>query len=108
MEKINERIRNLRRASGKSQTEIAECSGMSRTGYASIEQGVTIKTFEKLPAIAKALGCRSVAEGIEHPEQLEALRKTGCDIVQGFVFYKPMLPEDFERVVFKGEKIVQQ
>lgn len=58
MEKINERIRNLRRASGKSQTEIAECSGMSRTGYASIEQGVTIKTFEKLPAIAKALGCR--------------------------------------------------
>lgn len=63
---------------------------------------------KSMAGLAKALGCRSVAEGIEHPEQLEALRKTGCDIVQGFVFYKPMLPEDFERVVFKGEKIVQQ
>ena len=63
---------------------------------------------KSMAGLAKALGCRSVAEGIERPEQLEALRKTGCDIVQGFVFYKPMLPEDFERVVFKGEKIVQQ
>lgn len=58
MEQINERIRNLRIKSGKSQTEVAESTGMSRTGYASIEQGITIKTFEKLPAIARALGCR--------------------------------------------------
>jgi len=31
---------------------------MSRTGYADLEKAGSGKVFEKLPAIAKALGCR--------------------------------------------------
>jgi EAL domain-containing protein (putative c-di-GMP-specific phosphodiesterase class I) len=30
-----------------------------------------------------------VAEGIEHPEQLDALRELGCDLAQGYLFARP-------------------
>ena len=58
MEKMNKRLRKIRRKAGMSQLEVARAVNMSRTGYAEIEHGVSIKTFEKLPRIAKALGCR--------------------------------------------------
>ena len=108
MTEMGKRIRAIREQKGMTCTALAEQVGISAQGMWNLESGNNGRTLDKLPKIAKALGCRWVAEGIEHPEQLGALRKTGCDIVQGFVFYKPMLPEDFERVVFKGEKIVQQ
>lgn len=40
--------------------------------------------------MARALGHRTIAEGIEHPEQLQFLRSIGCDEVQGFLFSKPV------------------
>jgi EAL domain-containing protein (putative c-di-GMP-specific phosphodiesterase class I) len=36
------------------------------------------------------LGTRVVAEGVERPEQLSALRRLGCDAVQGFLFAQPL------------------
>jgi diguanylate cyclase (GGDEF)-like protein/PAS domain S-box-containing protein len=33
---------------------------------------------------------RTIAEGVETPEQLAALRRLGCNLVQGFVFHRPM------------------
>ena len=46
--------------------------------------------------LAQQLHIRTVAEGIEHTEQVEMLRKLGCDLVQGFVFFPPMPVADFE------------
>ncbi|WP_298393407.1 EAL domain-containing protein [uncultured Azonexus sp.] len=43
-----------------------------------------------LVAFAQRLGVRAVAEGVETPEQLEVLRRIGCDAVQGYVFGKPL------------------
>ncbi|MCA1937347.1 MAG: EAL domain-containing protein [Dechloromonas sp.] len=43
-----------------------------------------------LVAFAQRLGVRAVAEGVETPEQLEMLRRIGCDAVQGYVFGKPL------------------
>lgn len=40
--------------------------------------------------MAQALGHRTIAEGIEHPEQLQFLSSIGCDQVQGFLFSKPV------------------
>lgn len=40
--------------------------------------------------MAHALGHRTVAEGIEKPEQLRFLQKAGCNQVQGFLFGRPM------------------
>lgn len=42
---------------------------------------------------------RIVAEGVESPGQVEYLRKAGCDYVQGYVFYRPMPQEDYERLI---------
>jgi diguanylate cyclase (GGDEF)-like protein/PAS domain S-box-containing protein len=43
--------------------------------------------------MGRALKLSVVAEGIETPEQAEALRELGCDIGQGFLYAKP-LPAD--------------
>lgn len=43
---------------------------------------------------AHSLGIRVVAEGVEHAEQLAALRDVGCDEAQGFLFAKPMSTQE--------------
>jgi diguanylate cyclase (GGDEF)-like protein len=40
-----------------------------------------------------SLGMQVVAEGVEKREQLQLLRLKGCDLVQGYVFAKPLEPE---------------
>jgi EAL domain-containing protein (putative c-di-GMP-specific phosphodiesterase class I) len=40
--------------------------------------------------LAKTVGLKVVAEGIETREQLDMLREIGCDLGQGFYFAKPM------------------
>ncbi|TVQ10491.1 MAG: EAL domain-containing protein [Leptolyngbya sp. DLM2.Bin27] len=40
--------------------------------------------------IARKLGLPTVAEGIETPAQMAALRGMGCDIGQGFLFSRPL------------------
>ncbi|MBL8534798.1 MAG: EAL domain-containing protein, partial [Betaproteobacteria bacterium] len=43
--------------------------------------------------LAKTLGLRTLAEGIETQEQLEFLRRHGCDEGQGFLLARPMPPD---------------
>ncbi len=53
--------------------------------------------------MAHALGMRTVAEGVETPEQLERLVELGCDIAQGYHFGRPMDPRDaVEHVTDRG------
>ena len=35
-----------------------------------------------------------IAEGVEHEEQKEILDRLGCDGMQGYLFAKPMSPEE--------------
>lgn len=49
--------------------------------------------------LAKSLGLKIVAEGVETPEQLELIAKMGVDIIQGYIFDKPLTENDFiERI----------
>lgn len=42
-------------------------------------------------SIARALGIEVIAEGVENRAELDAVRTAGVDLVQGFLFAKPMV-----------------
>jgi diguanylate cyclase (GGDEF)-like protein len=48
-------------------------------------------------AMAHSLGLRVVAEGVETLGQLEFLKESSCDRLQGFLFSRPLDAENFER-----------
>ncbi len=47
---------------------------------------------EMILAMAETLGLKTVAEGVETPQQADFLRRRGCTIAQGFL-YSPGLPQ---------------
>lgn len=49
-----------------------------------------------LIAMSRQLKIKSLAEGVETIEQLEFLRDQGCDEIQGYVYSRPVPPEQFE------------
>ncbi|ACN13295.1 signal transduction family protein (GGDEF domain protein) [Desulforapulum autotrophicum HRM2] len=46
-------------------------------------------------AMAKAMSLKTIAEGVETPTQMDFLVAQGCDMVQGFLYARPMPYEDF-------------
>ena len=49
---------------------------------------------ETIVTLGAKLGLRTIAEGIEKPEQANFLLKLGCDEAQGFMYAKPMPFDD--------------
>jgi two-component system CheB/CheR fusion protein len=45
-------------------------------------------------AMSKALGIKTIAEGIETKEQLQVLQDLSCDYFQGFYFSKPLFQDE--------------
>jgi len=48
-------------------------------------------------ALARSLGLRVIAEGVENLRQMEVLHRLGCGVMQGFLFSRPIPPDDLER-----------
>jgi len=67
--------------------------------------GALAKTIVQL---GRTLNLRTVAEGIEHKPQLERLRALGCQFGQGYLFAKPLPPDDIANlfVRLKSEGIL--
>lgn len=53
--------------------------------------------------LAKKLSMGTVAEGVETPRQVEFLQQADCDMVQGYVFSRPVPLAEFEQMAFGRE-----
>ena len=53
-------------------------------------------------AMATSLNMKVVAEGVETREQLEALKKCGCSIIQGYYFSRPINSKEITALLYKG------
>ena len=50
-------------------------------------------------SIGHIMNLKVIAEGVEESDQMETLRKIGCDFIQGFIWGRPMPPEEAEKLV---------
>ena len=67
-----------------------------------IEKGPRNREIVKLIVdIARSLGAKIVAEGVETEYQYQFLKKLGCDVVQGFYFSRAVPVEEFEKLIEK-------
>lgn len=54
--------------------------------------------------LAHSIDVDVIAEGVEHEEQLIVLKQKKCDIVQGYIFSKPLLPSALMNLlVYEGQ-----
>ncbi len=54
-------------------------------------------------ALARKMGVQIVAEGVEKPEEVEALIAEGCEIGQGFLFSKPLAADALAELLHDPE-----
>ena len=54
-------------------------------------------------SLAAQLQCRTIAEGVETPEQAAWLAANGCDELQGNYFSKPVPAAEFARLYARGK-----
>ncbi len=58
------------------------------------ENARAVEMLRATVALARSLDMPVTAEGVESEAQATALRLAGCDLLQGFLFGKPMVAED--------------
>ena len=46
--------------------------------------------------LSHKIGATTVAEGIETAEQVQLLRDVGCDVIQGYIYSRPLPISEFE------------
>ncbi len=57
------------------------------------------KVITSVVTLAKSLNLETVSEGVETQTQVDFLRDLGCDMIQGFFYYRPMPGRDFEKLL---------
>ena len=57
------------------------------------------KLMELILDIARFLGMPVVVEGVEAKEHFETLKNLDCDMIQGYYFSRPVVPEEFGKFV---------
>ncbi|WP_458252954.1 EAL domain-containing protein [Paraglaciecola sp.] len=55
--------------------------------------------------IAHNLGLKVVAEGVEHEEQMSILRRYECEMLQGYLYSKPLSSSRFERLLKENHQL---
>jgi diguanylate cyclase (GGDEF)-like protein len=57
--------------------------------------------------LAHSMGLRVVAEGVEHAEVWNLLRRLGCDLAQGFLISKPLPAQEVMAFVTQANQLLQ-
>lgn len=63
------------------------------------------RMFAHIIAMAHEIGLKCVAEGVETEEQLDVMKRYGCNIAQGFLFDRPLPVADFEARLSSGSYV---
>ncbi len=50
-------------------------------------------------SIGHILNLKVISEGVESEDQIETLKKNGCDFIQGYIWGKPLPPEEAQKLV---------
>ena len=58
--------------------------------------------------IAEYLSVPVIAEGVENAEQLDALKRMGCDLVQGYYLSRPVPADEFERFIEEKKRRIEE
>jgi predicted signal transduction protein with EAL and GGDEF domain len=58
-------------------------------------------------ALSRSLGLGVVAEGVETERQAQVLKGLGCNVMQGYLFSRPLPADDFERWVSRARLLPQ-
>lgn len=61
--------------------------------------------IESIVRMAKWIGMRVIAEGVETKEQADFLRSIGCLLVQGYLYDRPMPVAEFEKLSRSSKKL---
>jgi EAL domain-containing protein (putative c-di-GMP-specific phosphodiesterase class I) len=55
--------------------------------------------------LARSLGMKILTKGVETEEQLALLRAWGCDMMQGYLFSKPLPPDELAELLREGRSL---
>lgn len=81
----------------------ADVVKIDRSFIANLEGSVhTQKIVRSVMDMAISLDLQSIAEGIETPAQLELIRGLGCELGQGFLFSRPVPPDEISAMLAAG------
>lgn len=66
------------------------------------------KIIRSIILMAKNLSIHTLAEGAETKEQVDFLKESGCEDIQGYFYGKPMSIEEFEEKLGEGSYVAEE
>ncbi len=93
---------------GKGYTSLNDVSSLEpnvikldRSLLANVTEGPGRIVFDNVVKLAKEIDAVVFCSGIETAEQKQVAQDAGCDILQGFYFYKPLSEEAFDKLLIE-------
>ena len=60
--------------------------------------------LQSVISLSKKLGMKVTQEGVETQDEMDLLRKLGCDVVQGYHYSKPLFLSDYVQFISDSSK----
>jgi len=68
--------------------------------YVGNDKGICV--VKAIVSMAKAMGIKTIAEGVETEEQFNILKELNCDQIQGYLLGRPVSATDFKKLFLKS------